>query len=87
MKTTLGLIQPLLWQKMTFCEISCCLNFGQFVLTKTSFMPGLHQRINVTVIAATNRPDNIDPALLRPGMLCFVTLCVLLTCTNIHEGG
>lgn len=28
---------------------------------------GLRQRVNVTVIAATNRPDNIDPALLRPG--------------------
>ncbi|KHN08907.1 Calmodulin-interacting protein 111 [Glycine soja] len=27
----------------------------------------LHQRVNVTVIAATNRPDKIDPALLRPG--------------------
>ncbi|MED6160889.1 hypothetical protein PIB30_055491 [Stylosanthes scabra] len=25
------------------------------------------RRVNVTVIAATNRPDKIDPALLRPG--------------------
>ncbi|CAI9099495.1 OLC1v1036328C4 [Oldenlandia corymbosa var. corymbosa] len=30
-------------------------------------MDGLHERLNVTVIAATNRPDKIDPALLRPG--------------------
>ncbi|XP_047338722.1 calmodulin-interacting protein 111 [Impatiens glandulifera] len=30
-------------------------------------MDGMQQRSNVTVIAATNRPDNIDPALLRPG--------------------
>ncbi|XVE57409.1 hypothetical protein DITRI_Ditri04bG0088600 [Diplodiscus trichospermus] len=30
-------------------------------------LDGLHQRVDVTVVAATNRPDKIDPALLRPG--------------------
>ncbi|KAG2598923.1 hypothetical protein PVAP13_5KG386900 [Panicum virgatum] len=30
-------------------------------------MDGLDQRIGVTVIGATNRPDKIDPALTRPG--------------------
>ncbi|KAL6144654.1 hypothetical protein ACLB2K_055345 [Fragaria x ananassa] len=30
-------------------------------------MDGLQERVDVTVIAATNRPDKIDSALLRPG--------------------
>lgn len=32
-------------------------------------MDGLEERRNVFVIAATNRPDIIDPAMLRPGRL------------------
>ena len=32
-------------------------------------MDGLESRRNVFVIAATNRPDIIDPAMLRPGRL------------------
>lgn len=32
-------------------------------------MDGLDDRRNVFVIAATNRPDIIDPAMLRPGRL------------------
>ena len=32
-------------------------------------MDGLDDRKNVFVIAATNRPDMIDPAMLRPGRL------------------
>ncbi|XP_060675566.1 LOW QUALITY PROTEIN: calmodulin-interacting protein 111-like [Ziziphus jujuba] len=30
-------------------------------------LDGLHQRVDTVVIAATNRPDKIDPALLRQG--------------------
>ena len=44
---------------------------SNFLLTNALYSSGLHQRVNVTVIAATNRPDNIDPALLRPGILCL----------------
>jgi len=36
-----------------------------FLFTKVNV--GLEQRVAVTVIAATNRPDKIDRALLRPG--------------------
>jgi ribosome biogenesis ATPase len=32
-------------------------------------MDGLDERRDVFVIAATNRPDIIDPAMLRPGRL------------------
>ena len=32
-------------------------------------MDGLDDRRGVFVIAATNRPDIIDPAMLRPGRL------------------
>lgn len=34
-----------------------------------SEMDGLEELHNITIIAATNRPDIIDPALLRPGRL------------------
>lgn len=32
-------------------------------------MDGLEARRNVFVVAATNRPELIDPAMLRPGRL------------------
>jgi len=32
-------------------------------------LDGLDERVGVFIIAATNRPDIIDPAMLRPGRL------------------
>lgn len=32
-------------------------------------MDGMSQKKNVFIIGATNRPDIIDPAILRPGRL------------------
>ena len=36
-------------------------------LTKIFSLPGLHERVNVTVVSAANCPDKIDSALHRPG--------------------
>ena len=39
----------------------------QAVTTLLTEMAGFEERGNVFVLAATNRPDSLDPALLRPG--------------------
>ena len=44
---------------------------------------GLDQRIGVTVIGATNRPDKIDPALTRPGCSFGLFFFVLTHCLVI----
>ena len=40
---------------------------GSVVATLLALMDGLDSRGRVCVIAATNRPDAVDPALRRPG--------------------
>ncbi|KAL2480793.1 Calmodulin-interacting protein [Abeliophyllum distichum] len=41
---------------------------GDRVITQLlNELDGVRERVDVTIIAATNRPDKIDPALLRPG--------------------
>ncbi|TPX51318.1 hypothetical protein SeMB42_g01964 [Synchytrium endobioticum] len=42
---------------------------SRLVNTLLTELDGLHSRRNVYVLAATNRPDMIDPAMLRPGRL------------------
>jgi ATP-dependent 26S proteasome regulatory subunit len=44
----------------------------------------VRSRGDVAVIAATNRPDNIDPALLRPGIVHFVILFLSLALLHGH---
>jgi len=45
-------------------------------------MDGLEERRNVFVVAATNRPDIIDPAMLRPGRLDKLLYVPLPTAEN-----
>ena len=40
---------------------------GSVVATLLALMDGLNPRGSVVVVAATNRPDAVDPALRRPG--------------------
>ena len=48
-------------------------------------MDGLEERRGVFVIAATNRPDIIDPAMLRPGRLDKLLYVPLPTKEDRHS--
>ena len=48
-------------------------------------MDGLDERRDVFVIAATNRPDIIDPAMLRPGRLDKLLYVPLPTLEDRHQ--
>lgn len=47
-------------------------------------MNGLEERGDVFIIAATNRPDIIDPAMLRPGRLDKLLYVPLPTKSDRH---
>ncbi len=50
-------------------------------------MDGLEARRSVFVIGATNRPDIIDPAMLRPGRSCPAALSFFhLYCGSVGAG-
>lgn len=48
-------------------------------------MDGVHERSQVYVIAATNRPDIVDPAMLRPGRLDRLLFVPLPSESGRHE--
>lgn len=48
-------------------------------------MDGLEERTGVFVIAATNRPDIIDPAMLRPGRLDKLLYVPLPSISDRHS--
>lgn len=48
-------------------------------------MDGLEDRQGVFVIAATNRPDIIDPAMLRPGRLDKLLYVPIPTKDDRHQ--
>lgn len=48
-------------------------------------MDGMESRQGVFVMAASNRPDIIDPAVLRPGRLDKILFVNLPTSNDRHE--
>lgn len=59
------------------------------VATLLNLMDGMSRTDGILVVAATNRPDSVEPALRRPGrldreieigLLIFLSICFCLIC-------
>lgn len=58
---------------------------GRIVNQLLTEMDGIESRQGVFVMAATNRPDIIDPAVMRPGRLDKILFVNLPTATDRFE--
>lgn len=69
----------------TFCFRGCCIFFLCFKILLICFS-GFNTATNVVVLAGTNRPDILDPALMRPGrfdrQIFIGTLSLYVYCSS-----
>lgn len=61
--------------KLELILVDCVEGVSDRVLTQLlTELDGLERNSGVILLAATNRPDQLDSALLRPGISRFLTL-------------